>query len=261
MFLDEFKKITYNCYLKGWNEMNGGNLSYRLTKQDLKDFPYELSDGQWLELKETLANIKGEYFFVTGSGKYFQNVIEDLESNCGLIEINGSGTHFRVKWGLINAQPTSELPTHLLSHNKLCEDSDKYRVILHGHQTNLIMLSAIVNDDVELTKNLWRVMTECLVVFPNGIKYIEWKVPGSYEIGIESAKYINDYDLIFWKNHGGFVKGETFDKAFGLIDTIEKSAMIYLELMKHNNIRVITDEQLKRLALEFKVEVKSRYDF
>lgn len=259
MFLEEFKSVTNECYKKGWNEMNGGNLTYRLTAEDLK--LVKLNPGEWISLDDTFTHIAKEYFLVTGSGRYFQNVIKDIETNSGIIEISADGKAYRVVWGLNDSKPTSELPTHLLNHNVLCGESDEFRVILHVHPTNLIILSAIFESDIELTKSLWKVMTECLVIFPNGIKMIDWMVPGNYEIGKLSASAICDYEMVIWKNHGSFVKGKSFDHAFGMMDTIEKSAHIYVELMKINQQgNLISESNLKQLAKEFNIKVSDRYD-
>ncbi len=259
MILDEFKDITSDCFQKGWNEMNGGNISYRLRKEELENF--DLSPEGWVNLEDSFSSIAGEYFLVTGSGRYFQNVRKDVLTNSGIIEVSSDGKSYRVVWGLHNSKPTSELPTHLLNHNKLCSINDEYRVILHVHPINLIILSAIFESDIELTKELWKVMTECLVIFPNGIKLIEWMVPGSYEIGKLSANAICDYEMVLWKNHGAFVKGKSFDHAFGMMDTIEKSASIYVELLKLNRKNnLITEDNLKLLASDFGIKVNSRYD-
>ncbi len=260
LFIEEFKKITYNCFKKGWNEMNGGNISYRLSCSDVTAIKNEFEIFETIKLNETMEQIKGQYFLMTASGKFFQNVTENIEQNAGIIKVNEDGNSYTIVWGFKNCKPTSELPTHLLNHNEICKKNNDYKIILHGHQTNLILLSALFEDEDKLTKELWKMMTECLIVFPNGIKLINWMVPGTYEIGQETSKYINDYDLVFWKNHGGFIKGKSFDHAFGLIDTIEKSAFMYTELLKINKkANVIEDENLKTLAKAFKVSVPSRY--
>jgi len=256
-FFKNFIKTTVDCFNKGWNERNGGNLSYRLKIEEVETIKENFYKCEKHLLEGDFSSIRNEYFLVTGTGRYFRNVELDPKTNAGIIRISEDGKFYDVLWGLDNSMPTSELPTHLLNHSKIMKDG--YRVILHGHQTNLIALSFIFNgSDEDLTKCLWRMMTECLVVFPKGIKVIPWMVPGNTEIGYETSKYINDYDGVFWKHHGGFVKGYDFDDAFGLIDTIEKSAEIYLKILSTGMpiVSQITDENLKDLAEAFGIKRK-----
>ena len=54
---------------------------------------------------------------MTGSGKYFRNVILDPEDSIGIIEVDETGSKYRICWGFVNgASPTSELPSHLMNH-------------------------------------------------------------------------------------------------------------------------------------------------
>ena len=42
----------------------------------------------------------GEYFLVTGSGKYFRNVIINPEDSICMIEVDEKGEYYRIVWGL-----------------------------------------------------------------------------------------------------------------------------------------------------------------
>ena len=60
--------------------------------------------------------LAGEYFLVTGSGKYFRNVILKPEDSICMIELDEKGENYRIVWGLVNGgRPTSELPSHLMN--------------------------------------------------------------------------------------------------------------------------------------------------
>lgn len=54
---------------------------------------------------------------MTGSGKYFRNIIVDPEVCLAIIELDETGCNYRIRWGLVEGgRPTSELPTHLMNH-------------------------------------------------------------------------------------------------------------------------------------------------
>ena len=41
-FIQNFMKMTNDAWLKGWHERNGGNISYRLTNEDVKRYEEEV---------------------------------------------------------------------------------------------------------------------------------------------------------------------------------------------------------------------------
>lgn len=256
-FIEDFINIITDCYNLGWHERNGGNISYRLCDQEVEQISNKLCTVKTIALQTAIPQLKNEYFLVSGTGRYFRNVKKYPKENIGIIKLSEDGSHYDIVWGLEKSLPTSELMTHLLNHALI--KNDGYRTILHGHQTNLIALSFIFNgSDKDLTNELWKMMTECMVVFPNGIKVIDWMVPGTVGIGIETSKYIKDYDVVIWKHHGAFVKGRDLDEAFGLIETVEKASEIYLKILSTQMpmVSTISNENLDNLAKAFNIRRK-----
>ena len=43
--------------------------------------------------------VRGRYFIVTGTGKYFKNVDKDPETNLGVVKISDSGEYAELLWG------------------------------------------------------------------------------------------------------------------------------------------------------------------
>lgn len=256
-FFKDFIQTATDCFNKGWNERNGGNISYRLTPDEVMAIEKDYYKKETIALPEPIVKLKNETFLVTGTGRYFRNVERYPRENVGIIKVNEQGTHYDILWGLDQASPTSELPTHLLNHSMIMQDG--YRAILHGHQTNLIALSFIFNgSDKAFTKTLWKMMTECMVVFPNGIKVIDWMVPGNFEIGYETAKNIEAFDVVIWKHHGAFVKGKDLNDAFGLIETVEKACEIYMKILSTQKpiVAQISDQNIDDLAEAFNINRK-----
>ena len=67
-------------------------------------------------------------------------------------------------------------------------------------------------------------MTECPIIFPEGIGVVEWMVPGGREIAVATSRLMETYNAVIWAHHGMFCSGVDFDSTFGLMHTIEKSA-------------------------------------
>ena len=56
----------------GWHERNGGNLTYRMTEEEVAQCRpfFREEPGEWTAMGVWADNLKGEYFISTGSGKY-----------------------------------------------------------------------------------------------------------------------------------------------------------------------------------------------
>ena len=180
-----------------------------------------------------VPGVAGEFFMVTGSGKYFSNVLAAPEENCCVIEVDEKGVGYRVVWGLTKGgRPTSELPTHLMNHEvKKQASGGKSRVIYHCHPVNVIALSCVLPlTDRDFTLALWQNMTECPVVYGEGVGVVPWMVCGGRDIALATVEKIKSYNVVVWAQHGIFCAGVDFDETFGLAHTVEKSAEIYVKV-------------------------------
>lgn len=269
-FAKSFIKFATDGAALGWHERNGGNLTYRIPQSELEDIIDDLNfDADFTPIGTDVPSLAGEYFMVTGSGKYFSNIHIDPVDTCGIVEIDARGKNYRTVWGFVNgAKPTSELPTHLMNHEvkKLATDG-KNRIIYHCHPMNVIALSCVLPlTDRDFTLALWQNMTECPIVFGDGVGVIPWMVCGGRDIAVASAEKIKKYNVIVWAQHGIFCAGTNFDEVFGLAHTVEKSAEIYVKVASmtggHKVHQVITNENLKELqslAKSFGVKISKEF--
>lgn len=264
-FMQGFIRMADDGFQQGWHERNGGNLSYRMTEEEVESIRGELKkDTAWIPIGTEVPDLRGEYFTVTGSGKYMRNVILDPEANLAVIEIDETGKNYRICWGLRDGgRPTSELPSHLMNHEvKKKATGDKYRVIYHAHPANTIALTFVLPlTDEAFTRELWEMATECPVVFPSGIGVVPWMVPGGREIAVATSKLMEQYDVAIWAHHGMFCAGEDFDLTFGLMHTVEKSAEILVKVlsMGSGKRQTIQPDDFRRLAKDFHVTLPEKF--
>ncbi|MGL4858993.1 MAG: rhamnulose-1-phosphate aldolase [Enterobacteriaceae bacterium] len=257
-FIRDMVKATSDMWRKGWNERNGGNISLRLLEEEIAPWRADFDpQPRFVPLSQPVAELAHCWFLVTGSGKFFRNVELDPADNLLLLQLNEQGDGYRIYWGLRNGGlPTSELPAHLQSHAiRSMISGGEDRVIMHCHATNLIALSYTqALDNASFTRLLWEGSTECLVVFPEGIGIVPWRVPGTDDIGEQTAEQMRQHKLVLWPFHGIFGTGPTLDEAFGLIDTAEKSAQITVKVLSMGGKRqTISTEQLIALGKRFGV--------
>ena len=264
-FVQGFIRMCNDGWEQGWHERNGGNLSYRMKPEEVEEVKEFLSeDGEWKEIGTGVPKLAGEYFMVTGSGKYFRNAILDPEDSICIIELDEAGEKYRIRWGLVNGgRPTSELPSHLMNHEVKKEVSGgKHRVIYHAHPANVIALTFVLPLKNEIfTRELWEMATECPVVFPNGIGVVGWMVPGGRDIAVETSKLMKEYDVAIWAHHGMFCSGEDFDLTFGLMHTVEKAAEILVKVlsMSPKKRQTIEPQDFRDLAKDFHVTLPEKF--
>ena len=72
-FVKGFMRMADDGWLQGWHERKGGNLSYRMKAEEVESVKEELCPGEWRTIGTTVPKLSGEYFLVTGSGKYFRS--------------------------------------------------------------------------------------------------------------------------------------------------------------------------------------------
>ncbi len=263
-FVAGFIRMASDGWEQGWHERNGGNLSYRVKKEEVDEVREHFVLKEWQPIGTSVPKLAGEYFLVTGSGKYFRNVTIKSEDSICMIELDEAGEHYRIVWGLVNGgRPTSELPSHLMNHEvKLPATNGRYRVIYHAHTTNVIALTFVLplKDEV-FTRELWEMATECPVVFPSGIGVVSWMVPGGRDIAVATSRLMKQYDVAIWAHHGMFAAGEDFDLTFGLMHTVEKSAEILVKMlsMQPHKLQTITPENFRDLAEDFHVTLPEKF--
>ncbi|EUJ33960.1 rhamnulose-1-phosphate aldolase [Listeria floridensis FSL S10-1187] len=261
-FLREMVDTASNLYRLGWDERNGGNISYLLSEAEVADYLDVNHVLRRIPMDFDGSALAGKYFLVTGSGKYFKNVAKAPAENLGLIRIAAAGDGVEILWGYSDGGvPTSELPSHLMSHIARLSVNPKNRVVMHCHATHLLAMTFTHDlDERAFTRTLWQMCTECLVVFPDGVGVVPWLIPGTNEIGMATSDKMKETRLVVWPHHGIYGAGETMDETFGLIETAEKAAQVYTIVCAQGPIRqTISDRQLAELGESFGVEPKAGY--
>ena len=260
-FLVEMIRTTTNMYAHGWDERNGGNISVLLDEADV---------AEYLDVNNVLRDIPtgfeapaldGKYFLVTGTGKYFKNVQYDPACNLGLVKLTDGGKTARLLWGFTDGGKfTSEFPAHMMSHAARLAVNPDNRIVMHCHPANLLAMTYVHDlDSRAFTRTLWQMCTECIVVFPDGVNVLPWMLCGTTEIGQATAEQMGTARLVVWAQHGIYGAGKDLDETFGLIETAEKAAEIYMKIAHLPLVNTITDQQMH--LLEGRFNVKAREDW
>ena len=260
-FVMEMRNTCANMYRLGWDERNGGNISYMLENDEVAEYLDLNNVIREIPLGFDATALVGKIFIVTGTGKYFKNVYDDPETNLGIIRIAEDGKNAELLWGYKDGgRFTSELPAHLMSHIARLSVDPENRVVMHSHPTNTLAMNYVHElDEKKFTHTLWEMCTECIVVFPDGVGVLPWMLCGTNEIGEATAEKMKEFRLVVWGMHGIYGAGKTMDETFGLIETVEKAAQIYMLTAHLPRVNTIKDEEMVTLAEFF--GVKYRKDF
>ena len=90
-FLNEYCATAANMYRLGWDERNGGNISYLLTEEEVSEVLDTNKVIRLIPLGFDATELAGKYFLVSGTGKYFKNFVGDPENNVGVFRISADG--------------------------------------------------------------------------------------------------------------------------------------------------------------------------
>ncbi len=257
-FITEIREMTQNMYRLGWNERNGGNISMLISDDEIAPYIDELQPLRQLPIATDFPELAGKYFLVTGTGKYFKNVYKDPETNLGLIRISQDGTYADLMWGYKQGGTfTSEIAMHLGAHIERLKQDKNHKVMMHAHPANLVSMTHVHSwDEKEFTVSLWNMITECVVIFPEGVGVLPWMVSSGNSIGKASREKFKEFRMLVWALHGITASGTSLDEAFGLIETVEKAAEIYMNIYMCPTRQGIDKDMLKAVANDFDLEVR-----
>ena len=77
--MKRYIRMADDGWHQGWHERNGGNLTYRLTDEEVAEMRpfFDETPRPWVNMGVTGKNLAGAFFISTGTGKYFCYVILD----------------------------------------------------------------------------------------------------------------------------------------------------------------------------------------
>jgi len=255
--VSKIAEIAGYLWEKGWAERNGGNISVNITESitpEIQSLPGLVTA---IPLPLTFDHLRGNYFYVTGTGKRMRYVAKAPFEHGAIIRVNASGDAYDIV-AENPVMPTSELPSHLSMHNYMREIGKGIKVVLHTHPTDLIALShgeKFLEEGV-MARILWAMIPESRIVVPRGIGIIPYEIPGSLELAAATIKKLDKHDVVLWEKHGILCVGDDIIECFDAIDTLSKSAQIYLTACQAGfTPQGMTDEQLDALVPVFDLPV------
>ncbi|MFV0553790.1 MAG: rhamnulose-1-phosphate aldolase [Mangrovibacterium sp.] len=225
----EVAEVAGYLWQKGWAERNGGNITVNITEFVDDEIRAMKPISERFEIGNTFPHLKGTYFFCKGTNKRMRDLARWPMENGAVIRILDDCASYEIIAD--NAvKPTSELPAHLAMHNRALATGNGYTAALHTHPIDLIAMThnpEFMKKD-KLTYLLWSMIPETRAFCPRGLGIIPYAMPSSLELADATIKELEDYDVVMWEKHGVCAVSNSLMEAFDMIDTLSKSAQIYL---------------------------------
>ena len=250
-FVEELVDACQYFWEAGWGEYHAGNISYLLSDDEFDQLKEYMEVLTSVDATFDTAGLEGKAFIVTKSGACFRTMKKRYEQDLGIIQFKKNG--YDILWGLDQGRgrPTSELPAHVLCHRARLADDAGNKIVMHCHPTYLNAMTMIHElDEESFTQTLWRMNSECALVFPEGLAVLPWMKCGEGPIGPATAEKMKDKRVVVWPFHGIFSSGNSISDAIGLIEAIDKNAHVYV-LVKANMIHGMTNENVRELKDHF----------
>lgn len=225
----EVAEVAGYLWQKGWAERNGGNITINITYLVDDEIRNLKPISEKYVIGKALPNLKGCYFFCKGTNMRMRDLARWPMENGAVIRIGDDCNSYEIIADN-PVRPTSELPSHLSMHDYMIGSGSNYKAALHTHPIDLIAMThnrAFLEKD-KLTYLLWSMIPETRAFCPKGLGIIPYLMPSSVELAEATVKELEDYDVVMWEKHGVCSISENIMEAFDMVDTLSKSAQIYL---------------------------------
>lgn len=240
------------------SEGAAGNLSIALgwPVDPRRHFPL----GEPFALPDPVPALAGMLVLVTGSGRRLRDIHRDPTGNLAALRIGPDGTHAELFTSprRLFARPTSELNSHLATHNdQLTRDGGNFSALLHAQPPHITYLSHLpaFADEATVNQRLLRWEPETLVNLPEGIGVLPYVLPGSARLMTLTVESLRAHRLVLWRKHGVMARSElSITRAADRIEYVETAARYeYMDLLAGGRAEGLSVDDLREIVRVYNV--------
>ena len=228
--IEKVAEVAGYLWEKGWAERNGGNITVNVTSNVDDSMRALPAIGTSRPIGASVPRLKGCWFYCKGTGRRMRDLARDPMSNGAVIRILDDGASYEIVADL-EVMPTSELPSHLMVHDRMMDNGTPCGATLHTHPIELVALThgrKWLEKDAA-TRMLWSMIPETKAFCPKGLGIVPYILPSSVELARATVDTLEEgYDVVMWEKHGVFAVDADIMSAFDQIDVLNKSAQIYM---------------------------------
>jgi len=229
--IKDIAEVARILWEQGWAENNAGNISVNVTEHIPEDVG-EMNEFPSAEIDKSYPELSGYSFFITGAGARMRDLAKQPSENACIMRIAEKSNSYHVIWGKrpdSGFEPTSEIHSHLKTHNFLLEKKAPQKVIIHAHPEELIALTHVKEYEKESKLNLllWSMNPAAKNIIQKGVGLVPYFVPGSDELARATVRAIEKHDVILWVKHGCLAIGADMLETLDKIDILNKAARTF----------------------------------
>jgi rhamnulose-1-phosphate aldolase len=177
-----------------------------------------------IELPQSVPELAGAIFLVSGSGRRLREIIDEPVGNIGCIRVNAGGrtgnlfTAAQRRFERI----TSEFNSHLAVHyDQIASSGTNFHALVHAQPPQLTYLSHVprYQDESFLNTHLLRWQPETIINLPEGIGFVPFRIPGSPELMEGTLESLRKHRIVVWAKHGVMARSDVSVKR--AVDRVE----------------------------------------
>jgi rhamnulose-1-phosphate aldolase len=166
-----------------------------------------------IKLPQSVPELAGVTFLVTGSGRRLREIIDDPTANIACIVVNARGETGRLYTSYHRRfeRVTSEFNSHLaVHHDQILSSDSNFHAVIHAQPMHLTYLSHIprYQDEQYLNTHLLRWQPETIVNLPEGVGFIPFRIPGSNELMAANVESLRTHRVVVWAKHGVMARSD-----------------------------------------------------
>ena len=221
---EDIGRIATQLVSMGWAEANAGNISV-LLPEGTDDMIWE---GQVFSdpLPIPMPELAGRTFLITCAWSRFRTLQQKLDTEVVPVRVSSDGLKIIRLEG--SKDPTSEFSTHLLVLAGAVSRGWPTASLVHTHSTHMLALSSSDLPGEMLEDAVNRSHPEISLLLGRGVRFIDYMTPGTWELGVETAKAFENSDCVIWRKHGILGLGRDIDTACDAVEVVEKAARLLL---------------------------------
>ncbi|MDR1711699.1 MAG: class II aldolase/adducin family protein [Propionibacteriaceae bacterium] len=240
-------------------EAGAGNISVAL--RTASNLATHFPKSETYTLPAPAAALVGWTVLVTGSGCRLRDVADAPTANVAAVEIGPDGLTGTLHYGPGRAYktPTSEFNSHLAVHADQVAAGgapNGHHTVVHAQPPYLVLLThGPAADSREFSRELLRWEPETVVQLPEGVKVLEFMVPGSARLQEASVAGLRTHRIVLWSKHGLMTRSADGPlKAVDLIEYAETGAMYaHLNRARGSPREGLSDGELAAVIAAFNV--------
>lgn len=214
-----------------------------------------------IELPQTVPELAGATFLVSGSGRRLREIIDEPTANIACIVVNDDGitgkmyTSYHRRFDNV----TSEFNSHLAVHyDQILASDTNFHAIIHAQPMHLTYLSHIprYQDEKYLNMHLLRWQPETIINLPEGIGFIPFRLPGSPELMAGNVESLRTHRVVIWAKHGVMARSDvSVKRAADRVEYAETAAKYeYLNLCVGEIGEGLSLDEVRAICAKFSVQ-------